>query len=89
MYSSKGKCVLKYLVDDNQPYVPTDEERERATARLQRIDERLVCLGNIIQDYESKEAKARFEALLQKVSSIHGEAQAQHIRLNGPLTFHR
>ena len=53
MYNSKGKCVLKYFVDDNPPYVPTDEERERATARLQRIDERLVCLGNIIQDYES------------------------------------
>ena len=82
-YNSKGKCVLKYFVDDKPPYVPTDEERERAAACIQRIDERLVCLGSIIEDYESKKAKARFQALLQKDSSIHGEAQAQHIRLYG------
>jgi len=88
MYNSKGKCVLKYFVDDNPLYVPTDEERERATARLQRTDERPVGLGNIIQDYESKEAKGRFEALLQKVSSIHGDRHSI-FDLIGALTFYR
>jgi hypothetical protein len=72
---------MAYIKDDTPFYieVPTEEEREKAADRLHRTESEIERLKEILRNYEIEEAQLYSEALLKKVASNHGGAQADYV----------
>lgn len=61
---------------------PSDEERERAPVALPEVIERIEFLEGVLNEFKERELAKEFEVVLRKVSEIHGEQQAEHVRDN-------
>ena len=83
--NDEGKCVMTYIKDDARFYIeiPTEKERENAAERLHRTESEIERLKDILREYEIEEAQLCSEALLKKVASNHGAAQADYVRTAG------
>ncbi|SMY24988.1 unnamed protein product [Zymoseptoria tritici ST99CH_1A5] len=83
--NENGPGSLEYYCceDEGLLVMPSAKEIERTGKELRKIDDRLELLKDLLQLLKIKQAKHQLEVCLQSVGDRHGQAQEQHVRVNG------